>query len=221
MVTRLSRPGRGDERGFSLIELMMASLVGALTLSAAIMLTSRVSKANNSQLDNTVAQEEARYAMDAIIRTLRTAGSNPYGITTTNCPSTNTAVTAIRRDPNNNTVMDDIRVQADVNPPNGRLGGATGSCTELDEDITIAHNAAASTITRLDNNVGGTATPITDTVITLLRFTYLDVNRAVTTVEAAITYIQISITTTSRQREATRMAGLSYTMTSEVRVRTR
>ena len=210
-----------DQHGFSLIELMIASFVGALTLSAAVALTSKMSRTYNSQLDNIAAQEEARYAMDAITRTLRTAGSNPYEITITNCPSNNSTVVPIRRDPNANSVMDDIRVQADVNPPNGRIGGASpGQCTELDEDITFAYDATASAITRRDNN-SGSAVPITDNVITQLQFTYLDVNRAATTVESAIAYIQVSITARSRQRDENRNTGLSYTLTSEVRVRSR
>ena len=77
-------------------------------------------------------------------------------------------------------VMDDLRVQADVNPPNGLLGGVGGVCDEAGEDVTIAHDPTAMTITLRDNNLDDNPIAMTDSVITDLRFAYLDANRTPT-----------------------------------------
>ena len=185
MVTRppstlLGRAARHErQHGFSLIELLIATLVGSAMLGAAVLITDQVSRGYTSQLDGAMVQEEARFALDWIEEALRSAGSNPYGIAASNCPAAGTAFLAIRRDPNGNAVMDDIRIQADVNPPNALLGGLAAACGEAGEDITIAHDPAAQAITVVDNNLGGAPTPMTDGLITQLQFTHLDASRVV------------------------------------------
>ena len=157
----------------------------------------------------TVTREEA----------LRSAGSNPYGIVASNCPAAGTAFLAIRRDPNGNAVMDDIRIQSDINPPNALLGGLAAACGEPGEDITIAHDPAAQTITVLDNNLGGAPIPMTDGVITQLQFTYLDANRVVTANENAIAFVQVAVTAQGPNRDRQLGQPATVTLTSEVRIR--
>ena len=218
-------PGRAArherQRGFSLIELLIATLVGSAMLGAALLITDQVSRGYTSQLDGAMVQEEARFALDWIEEALRSAGSNPYGIAASNCPAAGTAFLAIRRDPNGNAVMDDIRVQADVNPPNALLGGLAAACGEAGEDITIAHDPAAQTITVVDNNLGGAPTPMTDGLITQLQFTHLDAGRVVTANENAIAFVQIAVTAQGPNRVQQLGQPATVTLTSEVRIRTR
>ena len=216
-------PGRAArherQRGFSLIELLIATLVGSATLGAAVLITDQVSRGYTSQLDGAMVQEEARFALDWIEEALRSAGSNPYGIAASNCPAAGTAFLAIRRDPNGNAVMDDIRIQADVNPPNALLGGL--ACGEAGEDITIAHDPAAQAITVLDNNLGGAPTPMTDGLITQLQFTHLDASRVVTANENAIAFVQVAVTAQGPNRDRQLGQPATVTLASEVRIRTR
>ena len=166
-------------------------------------------------------QEEARFALNWIEEALRSAGSNPYSIAASNCPAAGTAFRAIRRDPNGNAVMDNIRIQADVNPPNALLGGLVTPCGEAGEDITIAHDPAAQTITVIDNNLGGAPTPMTDGLITQLQFTHLDANRVVTANENAIAFVQVAVTAQGPNRDRQLGQPATVTLTSEVRIRTR
>ncbi len=218
-------PGRAArherQRGFSLIELLIATLVGSAMLGASVLITDQVSRGYTSQLDGAMVQEEARFALDWIEEALRSAGSNPYGIAASNCPAAGTAFLAIRRDPNGNAVMDDIRIQADVNPPNALLGGLAAACGEAGEDITIAHDPAAQTITVLDNNLGGAPTPMTDGLITQLQFTHLDASRVVTANENAIAFVQVTVTAQGPNRDRQLGQPATVTLTSEVRIRTR
>ena len=218
----LDRAARHErQHGFSLVELLIATLVGSAMLGAAVLITDQVSRGYTSQLDGAMVQEEARFALNWIEEALRSAGSNPYGIAASNCPAAGTAFRAIRRDPNGNAVMDDIRIQADVNPPNALLGGLAAPCAEPGEDITIAHDPAAQTITVLDNNLGGAPTPMTDGVITQLQFTHLDANRAVTANENAIAFVQVAVTAQGPNRDRQLWQPATVTLTSEVRIRTR
>ncbi len=214
-------PGFRDTRGFTIAELLVAMLITVTMMGAALTVADQVSRGFNAQLDGALLQAEARFAMEWIETTLRTAGSNPYDIATTNCPGAGTAFEALRLDPNGNAVMDDVRLQADINPPNGLLGGVGGVCDETGEDVTIAHDPTARTITLLDNNLGGTPTPMTDSVITDLQFTYLDANRAPTTVAAAVAFVQVLVTAETPNANRARGAADSVTLTTEVRVRTR
>ncbi len=218
----LDRAARHErQHGFSLVELLIATLVGSAMLGAALLITDQVSRGYTSQLDGAMVQEEARFALNWIEEALRSAGSNPYGITASNCPAAGTVFLAIRRDPNGNAVMDDIRIQADVNPPNALLGGLAAPCGEPGEDITIAHDPAAQTITLLDNNLGGAPTPMTDGVITQLQFTHLDANRVVTANENAIAFVQVAVTAQGPNRDRQLGQPATVTLTSEVRIRTR
>ena len=213
-------PGFWDTRGFTIAEFLVATLITVTMMGAALTVAEQVSRGFNAQLDGALLQAEARFTLEWIEATLRTAGSNPYDIATSNCPGAGTGFEALRLDPNNNTVMDDIRLQADINLPNGLLGGVGGVCDEAGEDITIAHDPTARTITLPDNNTG-TPTPMTDSVITGLQFTYLDANRAPTTAAAAVAFVQILVTAQAPNANRARGASDSVTLTAEVRVRTR
>lgn len=215
MVTRESR-----DAGFSVAELLIGMLISSLTMTAAVVMTDQVSRSYTAQLDDAVIQEEARYALTWIEDALRSAGSNPYGALTTDCPMVGTVVQGLQRDPGGDGVMDDIRIMGDINPPNSRVGG-TPCGADLGEDVTIAHDVANRTIVRQDNAAGGAPVPMSDAVVTALRFTYLDINRAPVLDDAQVAYVGVLVTTQAPNRD--RQTGLrtTYTLASEVRVRSR
>ena len=215
------RRSLGDQRGFSLAETLVALLVGSMTMGTAVVLTSQISRGYTTQLDDTVMQGESRYALQWIEDVLRAAGSNPYEITTSSCPAAGTAFQAVQIDPNGDGVLDDVRVHADVAPSNGLLGGAAGACSEVGEDITIGYDAAARSITMVDNNLGGQPAAMTDDVITQLAFTFLDANRAVTVVPASVVFAQVAVTAESPGANPQLGRTDTVTLTTEVRVRVR
>ena len=155
-----------------------------------------------SQLDNAGYREEARFALDWIARDLMSAGSNPYGVTASDCPITGTSFVSVRPDPNQNGLHDDIRINADAGLPNGLLGGKEGTCNEAYEDITIAFDPDTRTITRRDNNIDPQPMPMTDSVITDLEFAYLDAHGAATNDAAAIAVVQVNVSAQGRVRNA-------------------
>jgi prepilin-type N-terminal cleavage/methylation domain-containing protein len=221
MVTRPSRSPLGGAAGFSLVELLIAMGLSSVVLGSAVMLSTGVQNTAAHQSDDTAVQQDARYALEWIRRTIVSAGSNPYGASTTACPSSGTPFTALRLDPNGNGLQDDIRVQADINPPNGLIQGAAGLCNEADEDVTIAHDPATSTLTRFDRARETSPVAVTDAVFTGLTFTYLTANRTVTTNPAAIAYVRVSLRGRSRARNPNTRTPATFVYSTEIRLRSR
>jgi len=106
----------GAERGFSLVELLIAMVVTLLVVGGATMLAGQMQGAYRSQMESASAQQDARFAIEQVERYLRAAGNNPYRLRTTPCPVAGTAVVAIQLDPDGDGVNDDIRLQMDANP---------------------------------------------------------------------------------------------------------
>ena len=108
-----SGPGRRSlksEGGFTLVEFLIATLIMSLVLGGTVGLATRISEGYQSQLDDSVVEQEARYALDWIARDLRSADSDPYNVIPAN--------QGIWLDPNGGADNNDsIRVQADINPP--------------------------------------------------------------------------------------------------------
>jgi prepilin-type N-terminal cleavage/methylation domain-containing protein len=210
-----------NERGFTLIELMMAMVCTTIVLGGAVALTSQIQTGYRRQLEDSAGEQEARYAMEWIGRYLRGAGNNPFNRTSSDCPGTNTEFFGIIMDPNGDDVNDDITLQSDSNPPDGLIGGSTGNCTQANEHVTISFDSTNHTIVFLDEAVGASATTRTDNVIDGLTFVYLDSNRAVTTVQADVFYVQTQITIRSRTMVGASGQPVTRTLMSEIRVRNR
>jgi len=210
-----------DSRGFTLAELLVAMAVGSLVVGSAVLLTGQMQKSYGSQIDGAAVQQEARYAMDWISRTLLSAGSNPTRITVGDCPVAGTAFRSIRRDPNADGIHNDVRIHADINPPNGLLGGPAGACTETGEIITIAHDAANNTITRQDHSVDPAAVPMSDTVITQLLFQYFSANGTVAPTDDAVAAVRVTISARTPTIDAYTNQPVTFTTTSTVRLRSR
>ena len=225
MVTRPRTSGPasqtdGDD-GFTLMELLVATFTGLIVLGAGVTLVSQVQRGYTSQLENASVQEEARFAVDWIATELASAGSNPYGVLVSDCPTPGTDFVAVRPDPNQDASHDDIRIHADAGTPNGLLGGERGDCGEANEDISIALDRIQRTITRRDNNIDPAPIPMTDRVITRLDFTYLDANRAVTTGPAGITFVRVEVTAQGNAMNARTGDVDTHTASTEVRLKAR
>jgi len=211
-----------DARGFTLIEFMIACLITTAVLGGTVMLASQLQQGYSTQLDDVLVEQEVRFALDWITRILRSAGSNPYGIETSPCPVVGTPFQEIRLDPDGDGMDDDIRIQADISPPNGILGGdVAGTCTEEGEDITIARDADALTITRQDNNIDLEPEAMTEPIIAELEFTYLDSARNETADEDLIAYVGVHVTGRSKTYNTILGEYPETTLDTEVHVRIR
>jgi Tfp pilus assembly protein PilW len=202
-------------------ELLVALMVSLGVIGSATLLAGQMQMSYRRQLEAATAQQEGRYAIEWIERYIRAAGNNPYRLTTLPCPAAGTSFQAIRIDPNGNGLNDDIRLQMDGSPVDGLIGGASGACNEPNEDVTIAFNAANRQITLRDNNVGATAVPRSDTIVSNLQFVFRDPLHNVTTSPNNIAFVQTTVTVRSRLNDVNTGVPISYPIRSEVRVRVR
>lgn len=211
----------GSDRGFTLVELLVASMVTMLVLGGAVALTSQVQEGYRRQIEQSAAEQEGRYALDWVSRLIRASGNNPYNLATTDCPTAVTPFAAIVFDPDGDDIDNDIRLQTDSNPPDGLLGGEAGACSQANEDVTVSFDPVTNSITFLDNNLGGTATIRTDAVIDDLRFIYRDATRAVTANPLNVVYVETQVTIRTRSISAMTGAPETRVLSQEVRVRGR
>jgi hypothetical protein len=218
-----------DERGFTIAELLVSTLITMAVLGGAVSLTSQVQKAYRLQMEDSAAEQEGRYALDWISRLIRGAANDPFGIDTdpvaagkqTDCPDPSTEFPAIWMDPDLDGEPDDIRLQTDANPPDGFLGGAAGTCDQANEDVTVSFDPDTFTILFTDNNLGGGADVRTDAVIDNLAFIYKNSSHEVTAVAANVMYIEIQVRVRTRTIDAATGSPITRTLTQEVRIRGR
>ena len=207
--------------GFTLFELLVAMGISLGVLGASAALSAQMQGAYRFQAEAAEANQEGRYAIEWIERYLRAAGNNPHSLAVTPCPLAGTPVTGIRFDPDGDGIDDDIRLQADTAPVNGRIGGAAGACTEPGEDLTIAHDPAQLTITLTDNNVGRTADTRSDSIVTGLQFIYRDAGSNQTAIATTVVFIETVVTVRSRVNNPNTGVPGVYVLRSTVRVRNR
>lgn len=212
-----------DENGFTLVELLVASVVTVAVLGGAVALTSQIQEGYRRQSEDSVGEQEARYALEWIGRYIRGAGFNPFNAPNSTCPNTGGATTfeGIIIDPTGEGRTDTVALQMDANPPDGLIGGSAGTCTQSNEHIMISLDADNNTIVFEDVAVGAAATTRTDSVIDNLEFVFLDNTRTATTVNANVVYIQTRISIRTRTINAITGEPVTRVLASEVRVRGR
>jgi prepilin-type N-terminal cleavage/methylation domain-containing protein len=231
-----------NERGFTLAELLVATMITGVVLGGAVALTSQVQQSFRLQVEDSAGEQEGRYALDWVSRLIRSAGNNPYGlpaIDDNGTPADNTddivippgcnpggvGYAWIVMNPDGANGNDDIRIQTDSNPPDGILGGigvaAGGDCLQANEDVTVSYDPATSSITFLDNNLGGEEAVRTDAVIDDLLFVFKDVNHQPTANAANVVYVETQITVRTRTINPFTMLPETRLLTQEVRLRGR
>jgi len=237
-TTRTMMTSLHGERGFTMIELLVASATMVIVLGGSVAITSQVQEGYRRQLEDSAAEQEARYALDWIGKYIRAADNNPFGAgPTTPCPAATAPnnIAAIQFDPNIDGEDNDVRLMTDANPPDGMFGGpgGAGGCLQAGEDVTIRMGDPdanpgenSDTIVFLDNNTGGAVQTRTDTIIENLEFVFRNAARQVidTSVaanQANVFYIETRITIRTRTINATTGQPETRTLSSEVKVRSR
>lgn len=214
-----------DDRGFTMMELLISSVMTTIVLGGAVALTSQIQRGYRLQIEDSAAEQEGRYALDWIARYVRGAANNPTAAATTDCPAVGTAVVAVQFDPDADGDNNDVRLMTDANPPDGLFGGDALGCDQANEDVTISLDTAANTITFLDNNTGGAVTTRTDTVIEDLEFIFRNSAHAVLDTTVAnpnsVVYIETRITIRTRTIDAASGDPVTRTLSQEVKIRSR
>ena len=107
-----------DNRGFSLVELLVSMAILVLILGVVSWIARGVQQSYALHRPRMEAVNDASAAMDTIVRLLRMAGNNP-GLPPVIPPVV--GLDPIHPDPDGDGVYNSIRIQADWNPVNGTL----------------------------------------------------------------------------------------------------
>ena len=212
-----------DQRGFTLVELLVASVCTTIVLGGAVALTGQIQSGYRKQMEDSVGEQEARYALEWIGRYLRSAGNNPFSVATSQCPSSPTAYQAVTPDPNGDGNNNDIALQSDVNPPDKMIGGSTAfGCTQKNENVKISLNTTLHEVQFQDLGANETSTTRTDAVIDNLQFSYLKSDgQPWVTADGAGNIYYVRTTITIRTRTANLSGITNRSLMSTVRVRAR
>ncbi len=146
------RPTGSSDAGFSLIELLISTVVLSVVLGMVLQIFVTVQRQYVEQRQLVEIQTNAVTALDNMVRLIRMAGSDPEDI----------GVTALDADPDDNDSYDSIRMQADWNPADGAL----------DDDYEDVTFTTANDVLLIEE-AGGGAVPFLEG-INAITFTYLD-----------------------------------------------
>lgn len=224
-MTRHQRAGLSplsSERGFTLMELMVASVCTVIVLGGATALTSQIQQGYRRQIEDSAGEQEARYALAEISRYLRSSGNDPHGVGISDCATVNQAFEAIFPDPDEPTTK--LTVQSDMNPPDGFIGGVSPDCNQAFEHLTISLNADNNTIEFVDNAAGANTTTRTDNVIDGLEFKYLESDGDDWTIGDSTTniwYVRTTVRIRTRTIDPATGRPATRSLSSVTRVRSR
>lgn len=104
-------PGSRNARGFSLIEVLISLGIFVLILGVISIIMNRTQRDYLQQQDLLDAQNNARAALDTMVRLIRMAGTD----------ARKTGFTGLEPDPDGDGQLNSIRLRADWNPPDGLL----------------------------------------------------------------------------------------------------
>ena len=168
------------------------------------------------QVEDAVAMQEGRFALEWIGRIIRGAGNDPFTATAAaSCGGV--AYVPVRWDPDGDAAFNSIRVQSDSNPPDGQIGGA--GCDQAAEDVTISFDPDTNIIEFLDNSLGGEVATRTDNVIENLQFVYRTSDHSIAAVEADIVYVEVVVTVRTRTLDVAAGTPVTRTLRQDIRIR--
>jgi type IV pilus assembly protein PilW len=211
-MRRRSEAQRLHPPGFSLVEVLIALIIGVIILGAVYTLFTVQNKHLGNQEVIAEMQQNARTAMDIISRDVRMAGYNPAR-TLTRCsgtsPTGSTTCVGIRT-----ASADTVTFAADLNG-NGDLAPTTSNPNE--NIVFNRYNSSGIYALGRASN-GGSQQPVVEN-LDMLSFTYLNANGTATTDLASIREIRITVRTIAAKWDPTYPINggyRTYTLTSRV-----
>lgn len=190
------------DKGFSLVELLVATAVGLVVLGSMYGVFTIQNKTLGDQEEIVAMQQSVRAGMDMMAREILIAGYNP----------TQAAFYGVTVDAAQLQIKADLRGVNPTDPPDGIIQASS------EENIVYAFDATNKRIIR---NTGAGAQPFVENV-EAFAFEYLDINGDVTTVSADVHRIRITITGRTAKPDPSYSANggyRTYTLTSVVRPR--
>ena len=198
--------GLGDQRGFTLAELLVVTALVGLVMAGVLSLLMSSNQSYQRGTNQVEAQQSARVAMARMAQEIREAGYNPSSAATFNPLSTFTTTSlTIQNDWNANGAIDPTLTVTD--PVKGTTRG---------EQVT--YTLSGTTITRQESAVDAGPQVVIGGVQSLA-FEYLDINDAVTATGANVRTVVITATVSQFTGPSGALNPANVVLTNRIRLR--
>lgn len=197
----------GNETGFSLVELLTASLVLLLISAAAFRILAETQRTASYQTEVQAVLDNTRMAMDTVTRYLRQAGNDPHNVGVVGITVTSGTEVRLRSD-----------LTGSVGSSSPDKGDPDGDTLDAGEDVTIRYNATARSLEVVPD--GGSAQTIANDISAFAVQCY-DANGNATTVGSNVRKINVSISGASTIANPQTRQTFGVTLTSDIQIATR
>jgi type IV pilus assembly protein PilW len=198
-----------SQRGFTLVEMLVATAIMGFVLSAALLAVQAGTQASDVTAGRAEAQSSIRFALDRMLADMRQAGYDP---------------TIANFDPIDSASMgtSTVMLNTDFNA-NGTLDAPSGTCDASTQAERVRYRKSGTSLMRAVMTNATTVACETTVIggVQSLAFTYLDAAGATTATAANVRTIRIALTIQPEAMGTYKIGTMAAAMTDEARLRNR
>ena len=198
-----------DQRGFTLVEMLVATAIMGFVLSAALLSLQAGTQASDVTTGRAEAQSSIRFALDRMIADMRAAGYDP---------------TIANFDPIDSASMgaSTVMLNTDLNA-NGTLDAPAGACDASAQAERVRYRRSGTSLMRAVMNSATTVGCETTLIggVQTLTFTYRGADNATTSTAANVRAIEVALTIQPESMGTYKVGTMAAAMTDRARLRNR
>ena len=198
-----------DQRGFTLVEMLVATAIMGFVLSAALLAVQAGTQASDVTAGRAEAQSSIRFALDRMLADMRAAGYDP---------------TIANFDPIDSASMGTttVMLNTDTNA-NGTLDAPVGTCDASAQAERVRYRKSGTSLMRAVMTSATTVACETTLIggVQSLTFTYLGADGAATATAANVRTIQVALTIQPEAMGTYKIGTMAAAMTDQARLRNR
>jgi prepilin-type N-terminal cleavage/methylation domain-containing protein len=199
----------GNQRGFTLVEMLVATAIMGFVLSAALLAVQAGTQASDVTAGRAEAQSTIRFALDRIIADMRAAGYDP---------------TIANFDPIDSASMgtSTVMLNTDLNG-NGTLDAPAGTCDASAQAERVRYRRSGTSLMRAVMTNATTVACETTFIggVQTLTFTYLGSDGNTTATAASVRTIRVALTIQPEAMGTYKIGTMAAAMTDQARLRNR
>ena len=197
-----------NQRGFTLVEMLVATAIMGFVLSAALLAVQAGTQASDVTTGRAEAQSSIRFALDRMIADMRAAGNDP---TIFNFDPVESIASATQ-----------VILNSDVNG-NGSLDAPTGTCDASAQTERVRYRKSGTSLMRAVMTNATTVACETTLIggVQALTFTYKDAGDNGTSTAASVRAIEVAITIQPESMGTYKVGTMAAAMTDRARLRNR
>jgi type IV pilus assembly protein PilW len=202
------------DKGFTIIELLIAMLVGTLVIAATFIIFKKQQEHYTAQMDVTEMQQNIRFALDMMARDFRMAGYDGLGMSEAEIINAKSDLFHFTVDLNEDGDVTDVEENIAYDWYKSTNGNWVLGRTTSDQSIKIIETPAASGHWEVNGSIPNPRHQAVAENIEHLEFVYLDKNGNVTTTQEQIRTVIITIVARTNNEDPNFRNTQTYTPAS-------